>query len=103
MKEDNVVQVNIDDFPETEFLTTVLVKALVQILRPDEGIVIHHGNEAYIVYYNSATSELKVIEDEEYLEIEHGRLIWMHYEGSTAPDPAFNEEVFCDPDSDTKH
>lgn len=84
-------------------LDEILVKAMVQILKPDEGIVIHHDKKSYIVYWNSVESSLRIVQDEDYAEMEHGRLIWMHYEGSQAPEPGFGEEVFCDPDSKTRH
>jgi len=81
----------------------ILVRACVQLLKPDEGIIIHFEDEVYAVYYNSSEEALKIVQEPEYDELEHGRLIWMHYEGSQAPTPGFNEEVFCDPDSKTKH
>ena len=84
-------------------LDEILVKAMVQILKPDEGIVIHHNKEAFIVYWNSVESSLRIVQDDDYADLEHGRLIWMHYEGSQAPDPTFNEDVFFDPDTETKH
>ena len=101
--DDETIKMDVEDFPDTEFLTAIIVKALVQILKPDEGIVIHQDDEAFIVYWDSADKQLKVMQDDEYEEIEHGRLIWMHYEGSQAPEPGFDEKIYCDPNSETKH
>jgi len=89
--------------PELGFLNEILVVSVVQLLKQDEGIVIHHNDKAYVVYNNSEDQTLKIMEDEDYLKIEHGRLLWMHYEGSTAPKPGFDEEVFGEADSATKH
>lgn len=91
------------DVTELGFLNEILVISVVHLLKPDEGIVIHHDDKAYIVYNNAEESALKIMEDEDYLEIEHGRLIWMHYDGSTAPEPEFDEEILGEAESATKH
>ena len=73
--------------------TALLVKALAVMLKPDEGIVIHHEGEGFVIYNNSAESTISIIGDDDYLDIEPGTLIWMHYDGSVAPDPSFDEIV----------
>ena len=69
----------------------LFVKAIVQLLKNDEGMIIHHDGKGYAVYKNSVNGTIELCIDEEYLDQEHGQLIWMHYDGSEAPEPAFEE------------
>ena len=79
---------------ELEDLGMVLfVKSLAMILKDDEGIIIHHEGKGYAVFRNSRQNTISVMEDDEYLDLDEGMMIWMQYEGSQAPEPEFGEEV----------
>ena len=80
-----------DDFEELG--TVLFVRALASMLKPDEGIILHHEGHGYVVYSNSEYETISVIGDDDYLEIEHGTLMWMYYEGSEAPEPEFDEVI----------
>ena len=67
----------------------LFVKSLAYLLKDDEGIILHHEDRAFAVYKSSKYSTISIIEDEDYLEMDEGTMIWMHYEGDNAPvDPA---------------
>ncbi len=100
---ENKEEMQVVEESEFGFLNEILVISVVQLLKEDEGIVIHHNEKAYLVYNNSKEMALKIMEDDDYLKVEHGRLIWMHYDGSTAPEPEFSEEVLGEAESATKH
>ena len=71
----------------------LFVKALASLLKDDEGVIIHQDEKAYAVFKNSVEGTISVIEDDDYLEIEDGTLMWMHYDGSAAPEPGFNDDI----------
>ena len=90
---------------EEDIANILIVRALAQLLKDDEGIVIHHEGDGYLIYNNSVQETITVVLDDDYLNIEHGKLIWMHYEGSNAPEQAA-DQVFEEmvPDTNTtKH
>lgn len=79
---------------ELEDLGMVLfVKSLAMILKDDEGIIIHHEGKGYAVFRNSIQNTISVMEDDEYLDLDEGMMIWMQYEGSSAPAPEFDEMI----------
>ena len=87
---------------ELDTIVEVLfVKAIVELLKNDEGIIIHHDGKGYAVYKNSVNGTVELCYDDEYLDQEHGQLIWMHYDGSEAPEPAFDDIIISD--DATKH
>jgi len=86
---------------DTSIVEVLLVKAIVQLLKNDEGMIIHHDGKGFAVYKNSVNGTIEVCHDEEYLDQEHGQLIWMHYDGSEAPEPEF-EDIMISEDA-TKH
>jgi len=84
------------EISEIEELGTVLfVKTISALLKDDEGVVIHHDDKGYVVFKNSVQGTISIMGDEDYLEMEHGTLIWMHYEdgGGEAPEPEFDDLI----------
>lgn len=79
----------------------LFVKAIVELLKNDEGMIIHHEGKGYAVSKNSANGTIELSIDEEYLDQEHGQLIWMQYDGTEAPEPEF-EDIIISEDV-TKH
>jgi len=71
----------------------LFVKSLASLLKDDEGVIVHHNDKAYAVFKNSMEGTISVIEDEDYLKMDDGTLMWMHYEGSHAPEPGFDDEI----------
>ena len=87
---------------ELDTIVEVLfVKAIVELLKNDEGIIIHHDGKGYAVYKNSVNDTVELCYNEEYLDLEHGQLMWMQYDGSEAPEPAFDDIIISD--DATKH
>ena len=68
------------DEDENEIAQTVMVSALAQILKGNEGIIIHQDGEGFIVYRNSVDKTITIIGDDDYLQLEHGKIIEMKYE-----------------------
>lgn len=96
METGNLTEDEIEELSEIEELGTVLfVKSLTCLLKDDEGVVIHHDDKGYVVFKNSVQETISIMGDDDYLEMEHGTLIWMHYEdgGGKAPEPEFDEIV----------
>lgn len=75
---------------DNETYLAVFAIAAGNLLEPDEGIIIHFEEQVYIVWLDSSQDLVKIESDDAYAQIENGTKVWMHYEGSTAPDP---EEV----------
>ena len=76
--------------------TQLLVEAMGYLLKDYEGIVIHMEGMGFALWKNPEEGRIEVYQDDEYLTIESGRMIWMHDENSTAPAPAEGDEVFGD-------
>ena len=94
---------NIPEDRVEELSLSVFVKSLAVLLKPDEGVVIHHEDEAYVVYNNSQQETISLVSDDDYKQIEHGTPIWMHYDGSQAPQPDFEEDIIGWEENVTKH
>ncbi len=73
----------------------LMAKALGELLDDDEGIVIHYNGEVLALYKKSIDQSINVQPFED-TDAPHGAPIWMHYEGSTAPDPDFEDEIIGD-------
>lgn len=71
----------------------LFVKSLASVLKDDEGVIIHHDGKGYAVFKNSMENTISVIEDDDYLELEDGTMMWMHYDGTKAPDPGFADQI----------
>ena len=100
------METNIEDKQEAiDLSATLFVQVIASLLKDDEGMIVHHEGVGYVVFSNSADQQIQIMEDEEYLLISPGTLIWMHYDGSTAPEPG-SEELdlrFMQDCSGTKH
>ena len=74
----------------------LFVKAMVELLKNDEGMIIHHEGRGYAVSKNSANGTIELSIDEDYLEHEHGQFIWMQYAGTEAHAPELEDIIMGD-------
>jgi hypothetical protein len=51
------------------------IKALAARLGDDQGVIIHHDDQGYIVYKNIKNKTLGIQEDERFLRYPHGQLV----------------------------
>lgn len=93
---------NIDEEIIEELADTLIVHALAALLKPDEGVILHHEGNGYVLFRNSEEEQIQLVEGEDFLKEAHGTLIWMHYKGSNAPEPEDGEQVLCN-DNETRH
>jgi len=78
---------------ESDDIASIMSQAVGRFLSEDEGIIIHHKEQGYIVYRDSESNEIRLSADSDYLKAEHGTLVWMHHANSQAPDPK-DDEIF---------
>jgi hypothetical protein len=80
-----------NDEDQNEIYLSLFAMACGQLLKNDEGIIVHYDGVGYAVYKNSNNGTVAIMSDEQYADLDPGTMIWMHYEGSLAPEPASDE------------
>ena len=60
---------------DADFATGIFIKALAARLDVDQGVIVHHDDQGYIVYKNVKNKTLGIQEDERFLQYEHGTLV----------------------------
>ena len=88
MDDDDNNELDGSSLPEALF-----AQAMVYLLKDDEGIIVHNNEKGYIIWSNSEEMTISIAQDDEYLKQPQGQLIWMHYDGSKAPEPDFDEPI----------
>lgn len=60
---------------ERDLAELLYIKALAARLGDDQGVIVHHDDQGYIVYKNIANKTLGVQEEERFLQYPHGQLV----------------------------
>lgn len=65
----------------------VMGQACKKLLRPDEGVIVHHEGGVYLVSYQSHDNNLRIEREPSFCHLEDGQRITIQDKGTTAPAP----------------
>ena len=85
-----------DQEAKLDISIALFVQSLGYLLDENEGIIIHHEGEGYVVWKNPFNKTIEVLKDEDYLTVEDGRRTWVHHPDSDAPLPDEFDEILGD-------
>ena len=92
-----------DELDPIEVGTQLLVQAMGHLLKDYEGIIIHLDGHGFCLWKDPVGGRIEVMEDEAYLQVESGRMTWVHDDESTAPDIQPGDEVIGSPNDKKLH
>jgi len=61
---------------DTDEVATILAMGFFNYLHDGEGIAVHYGGHAYVIYHED--NEIKLNRDDTLLDEEHLQLLWLH-------------------------